>query len=201
MDKTELEKMYLLKRLSVKEISLLKKCSTNKINYWIGKFQIPIRSRSEALYAKYNPNGDPFNLKKIKSNDAYLLLGLGLGLWWGEGNKMDKSAIRLGNSDPKLIRVFIKFLIEIFGIEISKVRLGLQVFDDQDVEKVKQEWLYHLNLQDEAFFPTVVISPKRGKGTYRKINKFGVVTVYFSNIKLRKILDKYFQTYISKYLE
>jgi len=67
--------------LSVVEIADKTNTSERKINYWLKKLQVPKRSISEAMYLKYNPNGDPFKIKKRLTIDETKLLGMGLGLF------------------------------------------------------------------------------------------------------------------------
>ena len=117
-----LKDLYIQKKQSVSEIARIFKCSENRINYWIKKFKIQKRSLADAMYAKYNPNGDPFLIKEPKTLDQAKLLGLGLGLYWGEGNKKNRNSIRLGNTDPRLIKMFLRFMLEIFGIKKEKLR-------------------------------------------------------------------------------
>jgi hypothetical protein len=78
---------------------------------------------------------------------------------------------------------------------LERIKLGLQIFDDQDPETIKNKWAEALRLPVKHFLPKVVVTEKRGKGTYKKLNKWGVLTVYFSNVKLRKILDEYLEKY------
>ena len=65
----------------MKEISDKTGWKYEKIIYWMQKFNIPRRSRSEATYVKRNPNGDPFKIKKNLTKNEILLRGLGLGLY------------------------------------------------------------------------------------------------------------------------
>ncbi len=70
------------------------------------KYGIPRRNRSEATYIKRNPKGDPFHIKTNLNNKEKILYGLGLGIYWGEGTKVNREAVRVGNSDPNLIKIF-----------------------------------------------------------------------------------------------
>ncbi len=85
MNKSQLEKWYLKEKLSSKEISRKYKCSEHKVNYWIEKFGIKKRTISEAAYQRNNPDGDPFSFTFPKNLKDMFLFGLGLGLFWGEG--------------------------------------------------------------------------------------------------------------------
>ena len=187
----QLEDLYVKRRLSSPEISHKLKCSGHKINYWLSKYKIPKRSIGDAIYIKNNPDGDPFKIKTIKTLEDARLWGLGVGLYWGEGNKKSKDSIRLGNTDPALIRQFLEFLIKILGVNKNKIRFGLQIFSDMHSEKVQQFWLKALkpfNVRREQFYK-VTVTPARSIGTYREKSKFGVLSVYFANVKLKKIID------------
>lgn len=175
---------YLNQRKSVKQIARKLKCSENKVTYWLHKHRIPKRSISEAIYLKSNSSGDPFVFKTPTSPEEWFLYGLGIGLYWGEGNKANQYAVRLGNTDPKLLKVFLEFLQNIFTIDQSRLRFGLQIFSDTSPEEAKQFWLSELNVSPRQF-QKVIVTKARNPGTYRQKNMNGVLTVYFSNTKLR----------------
>src|SRR3989344_3535161 len=106
MNEEELRNLYVKKKMSSSEITRIFKCSEHRVNYWLKKYNISKRSISEAVYQRCNPKGDPFKVKKIESLADAKLLGLGLGLYWGEGNKKNKNSVRLGNSNPLIINNF-----------------------------------------------------------------------------------------------
>ncbi len=174
--------------MSMAEIAKQNNWSVHKVQWHLDKQHISRRSRSDAVYLKHNPNGDPFCFKTPQTTAEAELLGWGLGLYWGEGTKANPTAVRLGNTDPALLRKFIKFLIEICGVSEGRIRYGLQIFEDINPENAVAYWLKELNITREQFLPTIVVSPSQGKGTYRKKSEYGVVTVYFNNKKLRDIL-------------
>jgi len=188
-----LRRLYIEDGKSSFEIAKVFNCSEHKINYWLLKYSIPKRSISEAIYNKNNPDGDPFKIKPIRTQNDAKLLGLGLGLYWGEGNKKNKNSIRLGNTDPAIIREFIRFLIRIFGIKKEKLRFGLQIFSDLFKEVTLNFWLKELKefgINKNQFFK-VIITPSRSLGNYREKSKWGVMTVHFANTKLKNLIDSY----------
>lgn len=163
--------------------------SVHKVSYWMTKNNIPKRSISDAVYLKKHPNGNPFSFKNPLSTEEIKLLGLGLGLYWGEGNKLNKSAVRLGNTDPKLIRVFIKFLVKLFNINKDDLRFSLQIFTDINPDKAIKFWIKQLNIKREQFYKPI-ITKSNSLGTYRKKSKYGVMTVNYLNSRLRNLLIK-----------
>lgn len=172
---------------SMKEISQKLGVSPHKVCYWMEKYSIPRRTRSEATYVKRNPNGDPFCIKTCLTKEEAELKGIGLGLYWGEGTKANPTSVRLSNTDVGLIKKFIEFLITIFGIDRNRLKFSLQVFDDMNPAAIEVYWQEKLNVEPEQFYRTTV-TPSRGRGTYRTKTEHGVLTVYYHNKKLRDIL-------------
>lgn len=185
--KKTLQALYINKQQSAHDIALETGCSEQKIHYWLRKYKIPKRSISEAIYIKHNPGGDPFSIKDIKTMKDALLFGIGVGLYWGEGTKSNTHAIRLGNTDPRLMRKFIAFLKILYGVREDQLRFGLQVFSDMDPRKALLYWCRELGVTHSQF-QKVVVTRARSIGTYRKKSQYGVLTVYYHNKKLRDIL-------------
>jgi hypothetical protein len=189
IDKNTLLEMYRDEHKSMQDIADKLNCSLHRVAYWMNKHKIKIRSYSEASYLKHNPHGDPFKFRKPKNFKEAELFGLGLGLYWGEGTKASKYAIRLGNTDPLLIKYFMDFLETFFGIEKEDLQFGLQIFSDINPGTALDFWAKTLKVDKCQFYkPTVTISGSIG--TYRKKSKYGVLTVLYHNTKARRLLDK-----------
>lgn len=165
-----------------------------KVIYLMDKHGIKRRSRSEAIYYKHNPNGDPFKIKKHLTPVQERLKALALGLYWGEGSKYNPISIRLANSDPSLLRIFIKFLRDICGVNTQKIKLWLTVHTDAPVEKAEKHWSYQLSIPLSQFSKTVVIN-NRGNGTYKNRSLYGTATVCVHNMKLRQIIQEWLNDY------
>jgi hypothetical protein len=186
-----MDKKFLIEKYSagasMKEISIELGCSVDRVKYWMDKFQIERRNISDAIYAKHNPNGDPFHVKVPATKGEAVLWGKGIGLFWGEGNKADRYAVRLGNSDPELIKEFIRFLTELCGVDRRRLKFSLQLFSDMDPKEALDFWINKLDVAESQFYKiTVTISGSLG--TYRKKTQRGVLQVYFHNKKLRDYL-------------
>ncbi len=182
---TKLHDLYLVENKSVAQIAELFKCSQNKINYWLERFEIPKRSISEAIYVLKNPLGDPFILKNPQTLEEGILYGLGIGLYWGEGTKRGKGGMRITNSDPKLLRKFIQFLERFFTIDRNRLKFSIQIFSDIHPEKALKYWSEELKIHKKQFYKPQVLKI-RGAGTYKYKSEYGSVIVYFDNIKLKK---------------
>ncbi len=184
LSKQELQRLYEQKGLSVVAIAAKFKCSQSKVNYWLAKHQITKRTIADAVYLRANPGGDPFRFSAPASPRDWFLYGLGLGLYWGEGNKANKLAVRLGNTDPGLLRAFLYFLDATYHVDKSRLRFGLQIFSDVNVSAAIKYWCKELALQPQQFQKTATRS-RLQRGTYTQKAPYGVLTIYFSNTKLR----------------
>lgn len=169
---------------SMRDISRQLDCSVHKVVYWMDKYAIKRRTRSEATYIKANPGGDPFKIKTKLSPEEKILFGLGLGIYWGEGNKVTPHAVSVGNTDPGIIKVFIRFLKTVCNVRENKIKYSLVCFNDSDPRQVSNYWSKQLNIKLHQFGKVVQIPPQ-GKGTYKKKSRYGVCTVGVNNIKLK----------------
>lgn len=180
------EKLYALysSGRSMTDIAKDLNCSLHKVAYWMNKHGVDRRTRSEASYLKANPNGDPFSIKGKLTPKEMFLYGLGIGIYWGEGEKTSRNAVRVANTDPFVIKKFVQFLLEICQLEKRKLIYNLICFNDSNPEEVRKYWAKELCVSTEKFGKIVQI-PAQGKGTYKKKSKFGVCIVIVCNMKLK----------------
>lgn len=194
MEKIKRIKSLYDKGKSTAEIGKYLGISWRKVITIMNKHGIKRRCRSEAIYCKHNPNGDPFKIKTKLTLDQERLKALALGLYWGEGSKYNSISIRLANSDPSLLRLFVKFLRDICGVKFEKIRLWLTIHPDISSGMAEQYWSKQLNIPLSHFSKTVIIK-QRGNGTYKKKSLYGTATVCVHNMKLRQILQKWLDDY------
>lgn len=187
IEKKILQKLYIQEDRSMQDIADSLGCSLHKVQYWMNKHSIPRRSIGDAVYKWHHPDGDPFKYSSPKTKEDYKLYGLGLGLYWGEGTKASKTSVRLGNTDPALIEQFMEFLMRFFSLQKTDFQFGLQIFSDIDPDKALDFWTKRLKISKHQFYK-VTTTISGSIGTYRKKSKYGVLTIYYNNRKVRDIL-------------
>jgi hypothetical protein len=182
----KLSNLYINKHKSAAEIADLVGCSENKINYWLRKYNIPKRNQSDATYFKRNPNGDPFKIRNKLNRKESILKAIGLGIYWGEGDKSpNNTSVRLGNTDPFLIKKFREFLRKIYRVKEKKFSYGLILFNDIKERKAVKFWKKHLGIKRKQLGKITIIPPQ-GKGTYKKKSEYGVFMIGVTNKKLKE---------------
>jgi hypothetical protein len=186
IEKEVLQKLYLVDRVSMKDISLQLGHSEHKV---VLDGQTPDKTpHHQRGYLPKKPiRTVTLCVKPIKTKADAELLGMGLGLYWGEGTKASKHSVRLGNTDPELIKMFMRFLMELFGVQKERFKFGLQIFTDIDVDEALAFWVQQLGV-DRSQFCKITVTISGSIGTYRNKSKYGVVTLHFNNMKLRDII-------------
>ncbi len=111
------------------------------------------------------------------------LLIAGLMLYLGEGAKT-RNTVDLANSDPKILKLFMHFLREIFVVREEKLRFYLYCFSDQDPEELIQYWCQALNVS-ALNFTKPYIRPVVKNSTRRM--SYGVLHIRYND---KRLLEK-----------
>jgi hypothetical protein len=71
----------------------------------------------------------------------------GCMLYWAEGSKR-RNAVQFTNSDPRMLAVFRRFLIEAMAIECDEVAMSINVYTNNGmaIEEIERYWLALLEL-------------------------------------------------------
>lgn len=94
---------------------------------------------------------------KLKDSSLFIA---GLMLYWGEGDSSLKNATRLTNTDPRMIRIFCNFLVEIFKIPKNNIKIHLTIYPDLSEEKCKTYWSKQIKIGLNQFDKTQLIYGK-----------------------------------------
>ena len=111
---------------------------------------------------------------------------IGLGIWFGEGFKNGKSLVSLGNTDPRLLVAFIRFL-SLVGIQNEELTFDIQVASNSTYTETEIEhwWSTSLNL------------PVEQRGSLSKDNKnYKKQTKYPYGVCTIRVFDRYIRTKI-----
>ena len=101
-------------------------------------------------------------------------------LYWAEGSKSRRGALVFGNSDPQMIKFFLKLLKICYYIDQTKFRCTVQCRADQNLEQLKKYWLKVTNIPINQFYETRIDPRTIGKKS-KNSDYMGVCRIdYFS---------------------
>lgn len=114
------------------------------------------------------------------------VLEIALAMFYlGEGFKKT-DVLGLGNSDPLIVKFFLRTIIDLYRIDISKVRCALHLRADQNPEEIKKYWSNELKIPIEQFLKTSLDKRTLGKPTYPDYK--GVCIVTCGNVAIQRKL-------------
>ena len=93
------------------------------------RFRLTMRKKKEARYLEvYNKYQKRFT--EISKESFFIA---GLMLYLGEGDKRNESRIGLTNTDPWVIKFFVKWLIDFLSIPKEKIKVQLYLYENMNV--------------------------------------------------------------------
>lgn len=128
---------------------------------------------------------------RLTRRDVFII---GVALYWAEGYKrptvrhgreVTNHAVSLTNSDPQLVKIFIRFLRECCAVPDDKIIADLRIFPHQQGATVQRYWQRQIGLPLRNFrqIYTVVSISSRGKRPFNRL-PFGVIQIRVANTPL-----------------
>ncbi len=132
--------------------------------------------------------------KKINNFSQKDLLILGIMLYWAEGYKrpmvrngreVTYHVVSLTNSDPFLIKIFLKFLREYCCVPNEKIKANLRIFQHHNDKNLIKYWSEQTGIVDSNFGKTYTGVSKSSQGV-RPFNRlpYGVIQIVVADTKL-----------------
>ena len=120
---------------------------------------------------------------KFTAKIALAMLCLGEASKYGTG-----SVFNLGNTNYKIVKLFIRLLEKCFDIDESKFRCTVMCRADQNVEELEKYWQEKIGIPKKQFYNTRVDSRSIGKPTKKVVYK-GVLKVDYIDTKVQLELE------------
>ena len=115
------------------------------------------------------------DMEQLRDIDI-MMLGLGLGLYWGEGSKTSRGSIELSNTDPRVIQIHVLFLVKCLNISVSKMRCHVGLHSHLSIQKAEKYWSGISGIPLSQFQKTSIQKSRAGKGERDRL-PFGTFTV------------------------
>lgn len=153
------------------------------------------KKREEHLLEIYKKQQRQFI--KVSKNALFLA---GLMLYLGEGDKKSNGRIGLANTDPRIIRFFIKWMNNFLKISKDKVKIQLHLYENMNIEKEKKFWQNKTGLAREQFCRPSVRKVKIGSFSYEESFRHGTCSLYIDNVVKKSEIAMAIKAFADKYM-
>lgn len=99
------------------------------------------------------------DIARYKKNPLFVA---GVMLYFGEGDKTTKHQVRLSNTDPILIKLYLAFLESVCGVQKDKIRIQLAVYPDIDRASNERFWSFATGVPMARFTKSILQKPRKG---------------------------------------
>ncbi|MFH1162216.1 MAG: hypothetical protein V1696_03005 [Candidatus Jorgensenbacteria bacterium] len=132
------------------------------------------------------------------SKDAFLVAGLMLYL--GEGDKKNYARVGLVNTDHRVIKFFIKWMVDFLGIPQNRIKAQLNLYENMNIAKEKRFWENELGLQKRQFYNPTIRKLQKASFSYRESYRHGTCGIYFNSVEKKTELMMAVQSFVDKYM-
>lgn len=144
------------------------------------------RRRWRALREQYQKEAVK-EFSQLRNNPLFTA---GILLYWGEGDRVLKnSRVRLGNSDPAMIKLFYQFLREALNIPEEKIKAWLLLYPDLIDAVQKKFWNVSTAIPLSQFNKSIYI---RGRRANRRLS-YGVCYLSVSSREIKEKILKWIE--------
>ncbi|MBU2109657.1 helix-turn-helix domain-containing protein [Patescibacteria group bacterium] len=117
------------------------------------------QERFNKVYEKEKKNTRPFSKR-----DLFIA---GLFLYWGEGGKTKYSELCVSNTNPAVIKFFLKWLKESLNVPKEKIKIRLHLYRDMSIKKEINFWAKELTIPKNQFRKPYIKKSNRESITYK----------------------------------
>ena len=148
--------------LSEKRIKELRDNNPIRIERYRNTMRAKKEARLNEVYKKVSKD-----INKFSKRDLFLA---GLFLYWGEGTKASNCSVVLTNTNPAMLKFFIKWL-KLFDIKNKDLKVKLHLYSDMNVKKSLNFWSKELKIPINQFRKSYIKKTNLKSITYK--NGFG----------------------------
>jgi len=104
------------------------------------------------------------DIGKLSKKDLFLS---GLFLYWGEGTKVNRYSTAFTNTDPLMVKFFVKWVTTCFDINKSELTVLLHLYTDMNIKEVTNFWSKELDIPFNQFKKPYIKESKLSGLTYK----------------------------------
>jgi|SRR3989344_6407117 len=168
---------------SAREIAEQLGVSIDAVYYSLRRIEVPRRTPVEQSRVLLKRKAHSYSIKKKLTAVERELFIAGIMLYWGEGSQWDgEASVDFANSKPEMIKVFLKFLRVVCGVDEQRLRCYLYCYCNQDVNALIRYWSKITKIPKKQFTKPYI----RADYDERKKSKmpYGLIHIRYSDKRL-----------------
>ncbi|MFH1854995.1 MAG: hypothetical protein ABH810_01125 [bacterium] len=199
--------LRLKEELSYSEIRKKLGVPKSTLSYWLRDFCLPegkIKELRERGWKKGEAGRERFRTamrekRKLEDQKVYdeyrikfsrvskdLFFIAGLMLYSAEGKKTSYAGLYLGNTDPKIVNFFVKWMVEFLEVPKEKIKAALHLYENMDIKKEKEFWEKELGFKDDQFYKTQIRKLRKSSFSYKDSYRHGTCSLYVGGVEKRR---------------
>lgn len=187
-----IKNLYWDKEYNVEEIAKKLNISVWSLYNFMCRNNISRRSRSEVNYV-VNKDKPQFKIISDLSIKEEKLKIAGIMLYWAEGT-LKEGIVDFANSNPEMVKIFLKFLRDICGIKEERLRVYLYSYTYHDIDAVKLYW-HKITRIPLSQFTKPYIRIGNTNSSQRKL-PYGLVHIRYNDKRLLELIKNWINEYI-----
>lgn len=181
--------------LSEKRILELRYQARKKSEASRERFRLTMRKKKELkdrrVYEKYKKR-----FAKLSKETFFIA---GLMFYSAEGDKKNQYRLSFANTDPKIIKFFIRWLNECLAVPKKKIKATLHLYENMDIEKEKEFWKNKLGLQENQFYKASIRKLQKSSFSYRESYRHGTCSIYIGGAERNREVMMAIQAFLDKF--
>jgi len=158
--------------LSEKRIRELRDNNPIRIEHYRNTMRAKKETRLKEVYKKVSED-----IGIISKRDLFIA---GLFLYWGEGTKAQNNSVALTNTNPAMLKFFIKWL-GLCNVKKKDLKIKLHLYADMNVERSLDFWSKELKIPISQFRKSYIKKTQLKSITYKNGFGKGTCCVMFDN--------------------
>ena len=158
--------------LSEKRIRELQADSPIRIEKYRNTMRAKKEARLQEVYKKVSKD-----IGVLSKRDLFLA---GLFLYWGEGTKAQKCSLALTNTNPAMLKLFIKWL-DLFQVKRKYLKIKLHLYSDMNIKQSLAFWSKELKIPISQFRKPYIKKTSLKSISYKNGFGKGTCCVMFDN--------------------
>ena len=134
-------------------------------------------------------------ISKFKLDTNTVIVALSI-MYWCEGSK-DDGSVRFTNSDPDLVKIFIKLFRQCFPIDEKKIKITVHLHDYHNEKEILEFWSLATNIPLSQFNKPF---RKESKHTFKKEGYKGCVRINYHDSHITRVIQLFAKKLAKHYI-